>query len=304
MPRMSGPTVMIAISATSSRCRTKLPQVSPRLSSRCWPRPSSSGCCASRRSAWTHGRPASAAFGTSTAMPPKKTGSRWIFFDRRLGSTQTLRPRVTATHSPCNGTFGTSRPALSSRFRGRPGRKRCAPCRSMIRTLWPTPSSAHMMMWGGEWEEAIAQARTAFALNPNSAFVISMLGCVLGFGGHREEALERLRQAMRASPHDPLIWLWTLWSGSVQFYARDFAAALETLRELIRLRPSAWWIYELAAGALAFLGRRDEARDMLRRMPTQPPEQLARFRHRPPWLRPEDYALRCEGLRLATDETL
>ena len=128
-----------------------------------------------------------------------------------------------------------------------------------------------MMMWGGEWEEAIAQARTAFALNPNSAFVISMLGCVLGFGGHREEALERLRQAMRASPHDPLIWLWTLWSGSVQFYARDFAAALETLRELIRLRPSVWWMYELAAGALAFRGRRDEARDMLRRMPAQPP---------------------------------
>jgi adenylate cyclase len=162
---------------------------------------------------------------------------------------------------------------------------------------------AHMMMWGGEWEEAIAQARTAFALNPNSAFVISMLGCVLGFGGHREEALERLRQAMRASPHDPLIWLWTLWSGSVQFYARDFAAALETLRELIRLRPSVWWMYELAAGALAFLGRRDEARDMLRRMPAQPPEQLARFRQRPPWMRPEDYALRCEGFRLATDET-
>jgi len=162
---------------------------------------------------------------------------------------------------------------------------------------------AHMMMWGGEWEEAIAQARTAFALNPNSAFVISMLGCVLGFGGHREEALERLRQAMRASPHDPLIWLWTQWSGSVQFYARDFAAALETLRGLIRLRPSLWYIYELAAGALAFLGRRDEACDMLRRMPAQPPEQLARYRQRPPWLRPEDYALRCEGFRLAMDET-
>jgi len=162
---------------------------------------------------------------------------------------------------------------------------------------------AHMMMWGGEWEEAIAQARTAFALNPNSAFVISMLGCVLGFGGHREEALERLRRAMRASPHDPLIWLWTLWSGSVQFYARDFAAALETLRELIRLRPSAWWMYEVAAGALAFLGRPDEARDMLRRMPAQPPEQLARFRQRPPWMRPEDYALRREGFRLAMDET-
>jgi adenylate cyclase len=44
-------------------------------------------------------------------------------------------------------------------------------------------------MWASEWEEAIAEARTAHALNPNSAFVISMLGCVLGFGGYRAEAL-------------------------------------------------------------------------------------------------------------------
>ena len=49
---------------------------------------------------------------------------------------------------------------------------------------------AHMMMWGSEWEAAIAETRTAVDLNPNSAFVISMLGCVLGFGGYREEALE------------------------------------------------------------------------------------------------------------------
>jgi adenylate cyclase len=66
---------------------------------------------------------------------------------------------------------------------------------------------AHIMMWGSEWEAAIPEARTAFALNPNSAFVISMLGCVLGYGGYRDEALDRLAQAMRASPNDPLTWL-------------------------------------------------------------------------------------------------
>jgi adenylate cyclase len=53
-------------------------------------------------------------------------------------------------------------------------------------------------------EAAITQARTGVALNPNSAFVISMLGCTLCFGGHRDEAIEQLHQAMRASPHDPL----------------------------------------------------------------------------------------------------
>src|SRR5258708_36972102 len=67
---------------------------------------------------------------------------------------------------------------------------------------------AHMRMWGAEWEAAIAEARTALALNPNSSFVISMLGCVLGFGGYREEALDRLRPAVRRSPNRPPTGLW------------------------------------------------------------------------------------------------
>jgi adenylate cyclase len=72
---------------------------------------------------------------------------------------------------------------------------------------------AHMLMWSSEWDAAIAEARIAFALNANSAFVISMLGCVLCFGGHGEEALDRLHQAVRASPHDPLRWFGRYGSG-------------------------------------------------------------------------------------------
>jgi adenylate cyclase len=161
---------------------------------------------------------------------------------------------------------------------------------------------AHMMMWGGEWEAAIAEARTAVALNPNSAIVISMLGCVLGFGGYREEALERLQQAMRASPHDPLIWLWSIWRAVLQFFSRDFVAALQTLRQVVRLRPSYAPPYEYIAASLAYLGQLDEAREALERVPPQSAEQLQRWQQRPPWMRPEDYALRVEGVRLAAGE--
>ncbi len=155
---------------------------------------------------------------------------------------------------------------------------------------------AHMMMWGGEWEAAIAQARTAIVLNPNSAFVISMLGCVLGFGGYRDEALDRLRQAMRASPHDSLTWLWLLWRGVLEFLSRDFVAALQTFGQVIRLRPAYPATYELIAASLAYLGRLDEARDVLEHIPA---EQRQRSQERLPWLRPQDYALLIEGLRLA-----
>src|SRR5258708_465754 len=112
---------------------------------------------------------------------------------------------------------------------------------------------AHMMMWNSEWEAAIAEARTAIALNPNSAFVISMLGCVLGFGGYGEEALDRLRQAMRASPHDPLTWLWTLWTGVIQFHSRKFDAALETLHQVVHLRPGFTQAQVLISASLAYL---------------------------------------------------
>jgi adenylate cyclase len=161
---------------------------------------------------------------------------------------------------------------------------------------------AHMMMWGSEWEAAIAEARTAVALNPNSAFVISMLGCVLGFGGYREEALDRLQQAMRASPHDPLIWLWSVWCAVLQFFSRDFVAALQTLRQVVRLRPGYGAPYEYIAASLAYLGQSDEAREALERIPPQSLEQLQRWEQRPPWMRPEDYALRVEGVRLAAGE--
>jgi adenylate cyclase len=160
---------------------------------------------------------------------------------------------------------------------------------------------AHMRMWGSEWEAAISEARTALALNPNSAFVISMLGCALGFGGYHDEALDRLRQAMRASPHDPLTWLWTLWSGVIQFNSRNFDAALEMFNQLARLRPEIGHARGMIAGSLAFLGRLNEAREVLERLGLQPLDP--RYQQRPPWLRPEDYALRMEGWRLAAGET-
>ena len=156
---------------------------------------------------------------------------------------------------------------------------------------------AHMLMWRGEWEQAIAEARTALVLNPNSSFVISMLGCVLGFGGYREEALERLRQAMRASPNDPLTWLWTLWTGMIQFYARKFEAAVETLQHVTRLRPGFTNAQVVIAASLACLGRLDEAREHLSRVHFVDPRY-----QQPPWLRPEDNALRVEGVRLAAGE--
>src|ERR1051325_8581092 len=109
-----------------------------------------------------------------------------------------------------------------------------------------------------------------------------MLGCVLGFGGYREEAMECLRQAMRASPHDPFTSLWLLWLGLIQFFARQFAPAAETLRQVGRLRPYYTTYQPALAASLALMGHLDEARDVLSRATALDP----RYRQAP-WMRPE-----------------
>ena len=161
---------------------------------------------------------------------------------------------------------------------------------------------AHVLLWGSEWDAAIAEARIAFTLNPNSAFVISMLGDVLCFGGHCEEALERLHQAIRASPQDPLRWLWTNWIGAAHWNMRNFATALDIHQQVIRQRPGFRWLHFMNASALALLGRLDEARVAFDRASAQFPDELPRLKNRPPWMRPEDWELRLTGLRLIVGE--
>jgi len=48
---------------------------------------------------------------------------------------------------------------------------------------------ATMMRVVGDWEDSVGEARKALALNPNSAFVVSMLGLVPGRAGYHEEAV-------------------------------------------------------------------------------------------------------------------
>jgi adenylate cyclase len=158
---------------------------------------------------------------------------------------------------------------------------------------------ATMMCVVGDWEDSVVEARTALALNVNSALVMSMLGLVLGRAGYREEAIRHLRQAMRASPHDPLTWQWLNGIGDFQLSSGAFAAALETYRQVVLLRPEFFAPHLFSAAALAYLGRSREARDAWDRAQARFAEQIARRQHRPSWARPEDWAIKTEGLRLA-----
>ena len=161
---------------------------------------------------------------------------------------------------------------------------------------------AIMTMAGGEWEAALSEARTAFELNPNSAFVIAILGRELKDNGYYDEAMDQLRRALRASPHDPLAWLWKSFLAHCQFCLRDFVAALETLRQVILMRPRHTWAHEYLIASLGYLGRLDEAREALAHARAEFPDYFQRYRQKPRWRVPKDWEMLREGLRLAAGE--
>jgi adenylate cyclase len=154
----------------------------------------------------------------------------------------------------------------------------------------------------GQLETSIAEARAALTLNPNSAFGLGNLGAVLRSAGHSREAMDYLRQAIRASPHDPLNWLWTYFIAAAYFQLGEFESALAYGREAIRLRPQHAMAHLRIAASLAYLGRMEEARQAYDYAANQFPDMLARNRTRPPWWQPEHNAQFMEGLRLAAAE--
>jgi TolB-like protein/Tfp pilus assembly protein PilF len=158
---------------------------------------------------------------------------------------------------------------------------------------------ATMMCVAGDWEESVVEARAALALNANSAFVVSTHGLVLGRAGYHEEGIRHLRQAMRLSPHDPLTWQWLNGIADFALFSGQFEAALESYRQVMRRRPQFFSPHLYSAAALAYLGRSREARAALASAEARFAEQIGRRRHRPPWARPRDWAIKTEGLRLA-----
>jgi adenylate cyclase len=152
----------------------------------------------------------------------------------------------------------------------------------------------------GEWEASIAEARIAASLNPNSSWSMLAMGHALGWGGYPREGVDFLGQAMRLSPRDPLIWLCKWFSAMFGYFLGDYTGAVDTLREVARLNPKHLHVDRFCAASLAQLGRSEEAKQALQKAFEVSPAFTERVaRHRPPWMRPEDYAHLLDGLRKA-----
>jgi TolB-like protein len=124
---------------------------------------------------------------------------------------------------------------------------------ALARALWMSGSHA----------ESLAEADLAVTLDPNSAAAHGAAGGARLWGGQPREAIKPLQTAMRLSPFDPLIPLWSHFIARAHYWAEDYVASIEVARRLrhsfANFRPP----YNTLLAALGQTGQIDEARIVL-----------------------------------------
>jgi adenylate cyclase len=145
-----------------------------------------------------------------------------------------------------------------------------------------------------------AEAERAVELDPNNAWVMSILACYYVWHGTATDALGLLDKTMRASPHDPMMGWWMSWVIIIKYRARDYEGALKASDRLIRFRPEMPMPYRWRAAALAQLGELDEASKALQQaIAISPTSFYGNVRQRHAYMSPETYLHMLEGLRKA-----
>ncbi|TGQ71596.1 tetratricopeptide repeat protein [Mesorhizobium sp. M00.F.Ca.ET.186.01.1.1] len=114
---------------------------------------------------------------------------------------------------------------------------------------------ANLLAYERSFAEAEAEFARAIELDPNEADIWATISDIEVLAGRIDEALEHIRKAFRLNPF-PVSWYF-LTLGQAQYAARDYEAAIETLRRDETYRTSS---RRFLAASLAQLGRLDEAR--------------------------------------------
>ena len=149
-------------------------------------------------------------------------------------------------------------------------------------------------------DTAVDLFERALHLNENSAFAWGIGGSTYCFLGRPDEALERLRNAWRLSPFDPLnFWFCTV-AGLAEFVAGRYDQAIGWLRKAQRLNPRFSACNRTLTASLALAGDLAGAREASKRvLEIEPGFRVSVFASWYPLRRPGDLERFADGLRLA-----
>ena len=131
----------------------------------------------------------------------------------------------------------------------------------------PTPLAHQVdsLIWSEyrQFDEALAEAEQAVALDPNDPEGHLAMAWALIFAGRSEAAISFAENAIRLDPHFPANYRFAL--GTAQLMLERFTAAEATLKSAFELNPEEMEIQAPLAVAYAQLNKNEKAKDALRK---------------------------------------
>ena len=168
---------------------------------------------------------------------------------------------------------------------------------------WAHVAMAVVQIYTNRAAQGIAESERALALDPNFAEAHAIIGLAKFVIGRFEETETHVQEAIRLSPRDKYLSAWLVIAGIAKFYLGSDDKAVACFRRSIetsRNHPAAQYYL---AGALALLGRLEEAQSAVRAaMALHPDFTISRFRAGAASDNPLYLAARerlCEGMRKA-----
>ena len=119
----------------------------------------------------------------------------------------------------------------------------------------------HVLLFQRNYDGARHHFERAAALSPNDADIAAMMAVFLTYTGHPQQAVERVRWAMRLNPYHPQWYVETL--GLCLMNVRRYDEAVTIFSSL---EEPTYYVHAYLAGCLLALDRRQEARSHRKRM--------------------------------------
>ena len=129
---------------------------------------------------------------------------------------------------------------------------------------WAHVAMGVVQIYTNRAAQGIAECERALALDPNLAEAHAMIGIAKIVVGRFEETETHIQEAMRLSPRDRYLSSWLVIAGIAQLYLGSDEKAVTCFRRSIEINRNHPAVQYYLAGALALLGRLEEARYTVR----------------------------------------
>jgi TolB-like protein/class 3 adenylate cyclase/Tfp pilus assembly protein PilF len=131
---------------------------------------------------------------------------------------------------------------------------------------WPHDLKGDILRAQGRAEEAVAEHERALALDPSNVSAAGELGFDYERLGEFDKGVEFFDEAIRESPHDPMLPYWYGSKASATFALKNYDQTIELARRTIAISPNyVPWAHTYLVAALALTGHDAEAREALQR---------------------------------------